>query len=152
MEKENNQILDVEKSVNNVLHKTVFLITFLAIGMMLVEFFSRGAFPQSRISTFYIGVLLIYSLHKEALHWIEIRGGAYSQRKGEYFVYFWIFLTALLYLINFLTKNYYLFSDKGTELPALSDITFTALEVCGVFILTRLFKILGISFLTKKGL
>jgi len=149
-EKNDQAVLSVEREVNNVLHKIVIFITILAMGMMLIEFFSRGDYPQNRISAFYIGVLLIYSLHKEALRWLEEKHGEYPQRKGEYFVYSWILLTAALYLINFVYKDYFLFSTRGEQLSTLNEISFTALEVCAVFILTRLIKIIGTNY--KKGL
>jgi hypothetical protein len=145
-EKNNQTILGVEKDVNNVLHKIVFIVTILSMGMMLVGFFSRGDFPPSRISAFYIGVLLIYSLHKEALRWLEEKQGIYPQRRGEYFVYSWILLTAALYLINFFSKDYFLFSKRGEPLSILNEIALTALEVCTVFIFTRLIKIIGSGY------
>ena len=151
MEEKNSQsILVTERGVNDILHKIAILITLLAMGMMIFEFFSRGDFPSSRIGTFYIGILILYSLHKEAIHWLEDRKGIHSQRKGEYFVYGWILLAATLYLANFLTKDYFLFSRAGNQLSSLNEISFTTLEVCAVFILTRLFKIIAINYPEKK--
>jgi uncharacterized Tic20 family protein len=148
MEKEN--ILKIEKEINKILFYLCFFITFITMIMALVEFFSRGEFPPPQINTFYIFVLLIYSLHKEAIRWIEEKGKEWQQRKGEFFVYLWILLTAILYLINFLTKNYFSFSPRGQRLSTLNDITFLTIEVGGVFLFTRLLKIATFYFFNKK--
>ena len=140
----------VEKKVNDILFILCLFVTAISIGMALIEFFTRGLFPPTRISTFYIGVLIIYSLHKEAIRWIEERGAGVQQRRGEYFVYLWVVITAILYLINFLTKDYFRYSPAGVELTTLEEITFTTLEVGAVFILTRLIKLGSIYFLKKK--
>jgi len=65
-----------------------------------------------------------------------------GKRKGEYFVYAWFILTPLLYLINFLTKDYFVYNDQGVLLNALPEITVTSLEVGGVFIVTRILKLI----------
>jgi len=118
--------------------------------MALVEFFMRGAFPSSKINIFYIGVLLLYSLHKEAIRWIEEKGSTNQQRKGEYFVGLWIIVTAILFLINFLTKDYFRSGPRGADLHVLEDISLLTLEVSAIFIFTRLLKIATIHFLQKK--
>ncbi|MDI6883348.1 MAG: hypothetical protein QMC93_02675 [Patescibacteria group bacterium] len=148
MPKETIQI--IEKKINNILFGLCLFITIIAIGMVLLEFFSRGAFPPSKISTFYLGVLLVYSLHKEALRWVEKKGTDLQQRKGEYFVYTWICLSAILYLINFFSKDYFSYSPSGEELTTLTEITFTTLEVCAVFIFTRLLKIGAIYLFNRR--
>lgn len=140
------QIRKVEFAINKNLFFICITITFMAMVMAMMEFFSRGAFPPSRIGFFYIGVLFIYSIHKEMLRWLEEKK---IERRGEYFVYSWIGFTFLLYLINFLTKGHFGYSPEGIPLDSLSRITATTLEVCGIFILTRLSKLVKIS-LEKK--
>ena len=144
------KIIKTENKINNILFGLCFCITLLAIFMALLEFFSRGAYPSTHISIFYIGVLTIYALHKEALRFLERSTPQRGQRSGEIFVYVWIIITAFLYLLNFLTKNYYSYSDTGEELKALMNITFTALEVGAVFILARILKLLMVRFLYKN--
>jgi hypothetical protein len=146
----NEAIQTTEKKINDILFNLCLFVTIIAIAMSLVEFFTRGAFPSTKISVFYVGVLIIYSLHKEALRWIEERGAEHQQRRGECFVYIWIIVTAVLYLVNFLAKDYFCYSPTGQELPTLTEITFTTLEVGAVFIFTRLFKIGTIYFLQKR--
>ncbi len=128
----------LEKKVNSVLFNICSIITVIALVMMLIEFFSRGAFPPARVGLFYIIILIMYSLHKELLRHFGKKGDI--QKKGEYFVYLWVAITLVLYMINFLSKDYFFYSDSGQRLPALSEITYTTLEVCAVFISTRLFK------------
>lgn len=117
--------------------------------MNLLEFFSRGEFPTSRIGLFYVGVLAIYSLHKEALRFLEHTHENNGQKNGELFVYLWLVMTATLYLINFLTKNHYIVSNDGEKLLALANISYTALEVGGVFILARILKLTMIRLSNK---
>jgi len=142
----NQKVHAIEKGINDILFNLCVLITIIALGMTLIEFFSRGCFPPSKIETFYIGVLSVYSLHKEALRWIEEKGSETQQRRGEYFVYIWIVVTAILYLTNFLTHNYFSYSQSGEELSTLAEVSFTTLEVGGIFIFTRLFKIATLYF------
>jgi hypothetical protein len=144
------KIQSEEKRINDTLFYLCLCVTVIAIGMMGLSFFSRGQFPPTNISTFYIVVLLIYSLHKEALRWISKEGSDPQQRQGELFVYLWIVMTAILYLVDFLTNNYFSYSATGGQLTALSEITFTTVEVCAVFILTRAFKIFTLSFQGRK--
>jgi len=144
------KVIRIETKISNTLFWICFFITFLAIFMSLAEFFSRGAFPPSRINIFYVGILAVYSLHKEALRFLERSASEKTQRKGELFVYLWIIITAILYLINFLTKDYYSFSDNGRELTGLMDITYTTIEVGVVFVLARILKLLMVRFFYKK--
>jgi len=147
----NKTIYTAEKGINNILFGICIFITIIALGMKLVEFFSRGAFPRPRISYFYIGILVIYSIHKEALRRIDrTEFGKTVERKGEYFVYIWIGIATILYMINFFTKGYFCVSPQGQELSTLADITFTALQVGAVFLLTRLMKLRTI-YLFKKN-
>jgi len=144
------KIIQVETKINAVLFWLCFFITILAIAMSLVEFFARGDFPASRINLFYIGVLAIYSLHKEALRFLEHARSEKAQKKGELFVYLWIVITALLYLLNFITKNHYTASDSGEQLFALTNIAYTAIEVGMVFVIARILKLIMFRFFYKN--
>lgn len=140
------KIIKTEIKISNVLFWLCFFITILTIIMVLLEFFSRGEYPPTNISLFYIGVLAIYSLHKEAIRFLEHASPERGQKKGEFFVYFWITLTAVLYLINFLTKNYFSYSATGETTRGLMDATYITLEVGAVFILARILKLLMVRF------
>ncbi len=140
----------IEKRINNILFYLCFFITLLALGIVLIQFLSRGLYPSSHIGFFYVGVLLIYAIHKEALRWILDEKEERKQKKGEYFVYLWIVIVALLYLINFIYKDYFRFSPTGQELQTLTEISIIALEVGGVFALTKILKIVAITFVNKK--
>ena len=140
------KIRKVELSVNRNLFLICALITIVAMLMGIIEFFSRGNFPPPGMNVFYIGILFIYSLHKEMLRWL---GEKSKQRQGEWFVYSWILLVFILYIINFLSKDYFSISSQGVHLDALRDITATALEVGLIFVLARLSKVIKIG-LEKK--
>ena len=92
----------------------------------LAEFFSRGAFAPTKIELFYLGVLVIYSLHKEMVRWL---GERKVERQGECFVYIWVGLTTALYLINFFTNwmgdDGFLWKMSGDErvFNQMGDIT-----------------------------
>ena len=144
------KVYNEEFAINRTLFNISIFVTILAVAMMLTEFFTRGFFPATKIGVFYVGVLLIYSFHKEALRWLSRVADREIIRRGEYFVYLWIILTAILYLVNFLTRDYFVIGDMGQELAALSEITFTTLEVCAVFIFARVFKIVFNLLYQKK--
>ena len=145
------KVIKIEEKINNVLFLICLFITFLTLFVSLAEFFSRGEFPPSRINLFYVGILIIYSIHKEALRFLERSASENIQRKGELFVYLWIVITALLYLINFLSKDYFSYTVDGLKLKALADITFITLEVGMVFVISRVLKLLMVRFLYKDG-
>lgn len=147
----NEKIIKPEIRINNVLFWLCFIITLMAIFMALLEFFSRGSYPLSGISVFYIGILIIYALHKEAIRIIDKSTTTRGTKKGELLVYVWILMAAGLHLINFLTKNLYSFSATGQKLNALTNISFTALEVGAVFILARIIKLVIIKVFYKNG-
>ena len=111
--------------------------------MAAIEFFSRGLFKFSNMSMFYLGVLIIYSLHKELVRWL---GEKKTVRQGEYFVYSWIALTTALYLINFFSQNYFSYSPAGHPLNTLNEISILSLEILAIFIFTRALKMLKIFF------
>lgn len=144
------KVIQLETKINNILFWICFFITILTVIMVLIEFFSKGEYPPSHIGVFYVGVLAIYSLHKEAIRFLEHASPSRSQRKGELFVYFWIIMTAILYLVNFLTKNSFSYTKYGEETRSLMDATYLTLEVGAVFILARILKLLMVRFLYKN--
>lgn len=137
---------EIEADIN----KNLFLIcggvTIVAMSMVTLEFFSRGAFPPTKMGLFYLGVLIIYSFHKELVRWL---GRRKIERQGEYFVYGWIGLTTFFYIVNFLTKEYFSYSPQGVPLATLREVTVLTLEVLGIFIFTRCLKILRL-FIRKN--
>jgi len=144
------KIIKTEIRISAILFWICFFITIMTIVMALIEFFTKGAYPPSNINIFYVGVLAIYSLHKEAIRFLE-HSQERSQKKGEAFVYIWILMTAFLYLINFLTKNSFSYSSSGYEIHTLMTITYTALEVGGVFVIARILKLIMIKLFEKNG-
>ena len=109
--------------------------------MMTVAFFSRGAFPPDKMSMFYLGVVIVYSFHKELLRWL---GEDHVERQGEYFVYGWIGLTTSLYVLDFITRGYFSLSPHGEKLFALREIASLTVEILIIFVLTRGLKILKV--------
>jgi hypothetical protein len=144
------KIIKSEIKINNILFCACFFVTVLTIAMALLEFFSRGIYPPSNISIFYIGVLAIYALHKEAIRFLQRSEPEKGSRGGEIFVYIWIIMTTSLYLINFLSKNYFSYSPDGEELKILINIAFTTIEVGVVFVLARILKLLMVRFFYRK--
>jgi hypothetical protein len=136
------QTYRIESKISRILFWISVFITVATMVMMVMEFFSRGKLPATRIGNFYIGVLLIYSFHKEALRWLEEKDQKRVQRRGEIFVYAWLILTTVIYLVNFLNKDFYMTDDTGRQTRALMEITSTALEAGGVFLFTRLIKVI----------
>ena len=141
--KEFKELRDVEALINKNLYLLCTILTLLTMAAILLEFFSRGAFPDFRIDVFYIGILVIYSLHKEL---IRLMGKKHFHHHGEYFVYAWVFLTVALYLINFFTKGYFTSSSSYQQNTVLTDASLLTLEVMGVFIISRAFKLAKILF------
>lgn len=141
------KIKQVELSLNRNLYFICAFVTLVTMAMTVVEFFSRGVFFPNHMNLFYIGVLLIYSLHKEMLRWL---GQNKIERQGEYFVYGWVLLTTTLYIINFVSKDYYTYLVQGGPSVDLRDISILTLEVLGVFILTRCLKIFQLAIKKRK--
>ncbi len=139
----------VERKINNVLYSFSIILTVIAMAMNLAEFFSRGKFPPIRMNFFYIGILTIYALHKEALRWLIEKEEEWAQKRGEYFFYAWIAMTTLFFVINFLAKDYFYFSSLGEPLGTLRSTAFTTLEVGAVFILARFLKITTARIFSK---
>jgi hypothetical protein len=116
------------------------------MAMTLIDFFTRGNLFTVQIAPFYLGVLVIYSLHKEIVRWL---GQREAERQGEIFVYIWAGLTTALYIINFVTKNHFSVSPEGLSINTLQSTTVLTLEVLAIFISTRFLKIAKIC-VTKK--
>jgi len=140
------KIRKIEFSINKHLFRICAAITLIAMVMVTIEFFTRGAFPPSRIGFLYIGILFIYSIHKEMLRWLEEKK---IERQGEYFLYSWIALALLLYLVNFLTKDYFSYSTEGMRVESLREVSVITVEVGAIFLITRLSKIVKL-ILEKK--
>jgi len=138
---------EAEKKINNHLFVICSVVTVIVMIMKLTEFFSRGSFYPEKMGFFYLGVLIIYSLHKEMLRWI---GKRKVERQGEYFVYSWIVFTAILYVVNFFTKGYFSHTQEGFSLNTLNDISIISIEVLAIFILTRSLKILKVVLEKRK--
>ncbi len=147
--KENSQLKKL-RSVESKINKNLFFIcaaiTGIVMAMKLAEFFTRGVFAPANIELLYLGVLVIYSLHKEIVRWL---GERKVERQGEYFVYVWVGLTALLYVVNFLSNNYFGFCDSGKPLAVLRETSLLTLQVLAVFIITRALKLLRV-ILTRR--
>ena len=135
------RIKKIESTINKNLFIICVVITLIAMLMTVIGFFNRGIFPPSGISIFYIGVLFVYSVHKEMLRWL---GEKETERQGEWFLYVWIGLTLILYIINFFTKNYFSYSPEGLPIKSLKETSIITLEVCVIFVFTRLSKVIRI--------
>ncbi len=137
----------LETKINNRLFIICAVVTLVTMAMILMDFFTHGFFSGIKINFFYLGVLLIYSLHKELTRWL---GENKVERQGEYFVYFWILLTTVLFVINFLTHEHFTSAPNGGQINTLQDTTLITLEVLAVFISTRFLKLLKISLKDKN--
>ena len=140
-------IKTIETKINRNLFIICAVVTVVVMVMMLLEFFTRGVFLPTQINLFYLGVLILYSLHKEIVRWL---GQRKIERQGEYFVYSWIILTTLLFIINFLTKEHFSYSVEGEYLGTLREVSILTLEVFGIFILTRIMKMLKICLVRNR--
>jgi len=140
------ELKEIEKEVDRHLYQICAIITVITMAMIAARFFTRGDFPSTRIGLFYLGILIIYSLHKELVRWL---GERKVQRQGEYFVYAWVLFTVLLYVINFLTKDFFAYSSQGDSLTTLGETGILTLEILAIFLVTRGSKIIKIC-LAKK--
>jgi len=118
------------------------VITILTMIMLATEFFSRCAFPSTKIPLFYLGLLIIYSLHKELIRWL---GENKVERQGELFVYAWIIFSTCLYVISFATKQYFTSPASGGCESALVSSGILTLEVLIIFLVTRASKFIKLS-------
>ncbi|MFH1423442.1 MAG: hypothetical protein ABIG29_00605 [Candidatus Nealsonbacteria bacterium] len=139
-------IRTIESGINKHLFIICAIVTIVVMVMTLIDFFTRGNLFTVQIAPFYLGVLVIYSLHKEIVRWL---GERRVERQGELFVYAWIGLTTGLYAINFATRNYFSMTAEGLSINTLQSTMVLALEVLAIFIFTRFLKILKIC-LTRK--
>lgn len=128
-----------ERGINKNLFLVTVGVTIVSMAMMTIAFFSRGSFPSDKMSMFYLGVVIVYSFHKELLRWL---GADSVERQGEYFVYGWIGLTTALYMLDFITKGYFSLSPHGEQLFTLRETASLTVEVLIIFVLTRGLKIL----------
>lgn len=141
------KVRDVEAALSRNLYLLCVFVTLVTMVMTVIEFFSRGTFFPTHMNIFYLGILVIYSLHKELVRWL---GHKKIERQGEYFVYAWVLLTTFLYIVNFASKDYYVRLIQGGPSSDLRDISILTLEVLGVFILTRCLKILRLVVKERK--
>jgi len=142
--KKRAEVRKIEAAISQNLFLICTIVTLVTMILMVTNFFTRGGFFPTSIGFFYLIVVLIYSLHKEFIRWL---GEKKSRRQGEYFVYAWVILTTLLYIINFFSNNYFGYSREGYNLSTLADVSYTTIEVLGVFVITRIMKIV---FMIKK--
>lgn len=138
---------DSEFKINKNLYLICGVITIFTMMMLATEFFSRCDFPPTRIPLFYLGILIIYSLHKEIVRWL---GERKVDRQGEYFVYGWITFTLILYLVNFLSKQYFTCPENGGCDSALINSCILTLEVLAIFLITRASKFIKLNLNKKR--
>jgi hypothetical protein len=131
----------IETGINKNFFLVTTVVTVIAMAMMTIAFFTRGEFPAEKMSMFYVGVVIVYSFHKELLRWLGETG---VERQGEYFVYSWIGLTTFFYTINFITKDYFSYSPTGDPVPTLRETASLTVEILVIFVLTRGLKILKV--------
>lgn len=141
------QIRAIETGLNRNLYLLCAFVTLVAMLMTVIEFFSRGTFFPTHMNLFYLGILIIYALHKELVRWL---GRRKIERNGEYFVYAWVLLTTLLYIVNFVSRDYYTYLAQGGPSTTLRDVSILTLEILGIFILTRCLKIVQLVIREKK--
>lgn len=147
MSKEIKRIKDVESSISRNFYILSVSVSIVIMLMFVFDFFTRGAFFPTQMNLFYLGVLLIYSLHKELIRWL---GNRKVERNGEYLVYTWVVLTTILYLINFLSNGYYDKLVHGDPSTTLRDLSIITLETLGVFIFTRCLKIIQLTIKSRR--
>lgn len=133
------KVREIELAINKNLFRICAIVTFIAMFMVTVDFFSRGLFSPSQVGFLYIVVLFVYSVHKELLRWL---GEKKVERQGEHFLYSWIGLTITLYVVNFLAKGYFSYSPEGIPLTALNEACLLTAEVAVIFLLTKLSKVI----------
>jgi CDP-diglyceride synthetase len=122
-------------------------LTILTMIMLATEFFSRCAFPSTRIPLFYLGLLVIYSLHKELIRWM---GEDKVERQGELFVYAWIMFTTFLYVVSFASKQYFTDQNNGGCDSALMTSCTLTLEVLVIYLMTRASKYVKVARISRK--
>lgn len=136
-----------EKEVSEQLFVISAFVTIVIMFLFLVQFFTRGAFPPQEIGFFYLGVVLIYSLHKEMVRWIIEENK--TRKQGEIFVYGWVALTLLLFVINFFSKDYFSYSQDGEKIYVLKEVASITLQVLAIFLITRALKLFNVIYKRK---
>ncbi|MDD5606264.1 MAG: hypothetical protein PHN37_00115 [Candidatus Pacebacteria bacterium] len=137
----------IELLINQHLYTICSVITILVMLMFLVEFFSKGMFNLYKIELFYLGVLLIYSFHKELIRCI---GCKKLDKQGENFVYIWIVLTLSLYIVNFISRDFFTITVYNEPSLVLKNISILTLQILAIFIITRGIKFIKIFLAEKK--
>ena len=66
-------IRTIESGINRHLFVICAIVTIVVMAMTLIDFFTRGNLFTVQIAPFYLGVLMIYSLHKEIVRWLGER-------------------------------------------------------------------------------
>jgi len=143
-DKKVRDVRKIEVAINKNLFAICSIVTLATMVLMVTNFLTRGSFLPAKIGFFYLTVVFIYSFHKEFIRWLGEKKGI---RRGEYFVYAWIILTTALYVVNFFSNGYYDYSKEGFSVSTLADIAYTTIEVLGIFVVTRVMKII---FMMKK--
>lgn len=138
------EVRKIESAINKNLFFVCAIVTLATMALVVVNFFTRGGFFPTKIGFFYLVIVLIYSAHKELVRWLGEKRG---HRNGEYFVYVWVVLTTILYVVNFFSNDYYSYSKEGYTLSTLADASYITLQILGVFVATRIVKVI---FLVKK--
>lgn len=139
---------NAEYKINRHLFLICGVITVFTMAMLASEFFSKCEFPSTKIPIFYLGVLIIYSLHKELVRWL---GEKKAERQGEYFVYAWIAFTLFLYVVSFVTKQYFVAAEEGECSGPLITSCVITLEVLAIFLITRTSKFIKLFFNGKNA-
>ena len=137
-----------EYKINKHLFLICGIITVFTMAMLAAEFFSRCEFPSTKIPIFYLGILIIYSLHKELIRWL---GEKRAEHQGEYFVYAWITFTLFLYVVSFVTKQYFVATEEGDCSGALITSCVITLGVLAIFLITRASKFVKLSLIKKNA-
>ena len=148
MTSEMKKVREIEAGLNKNLYLLCTFVTLVTMALTVIEFFSRGAFFPNHMDLFYLGILAVYSLHKEVIRWL---GKVKIERQGEYFVYAWVLLTTFLYIVNFASADYYVTLPQGGPNGVLREISVLTLEVLGLFIFTRCLKIVRLA-LRERGI
>lgn len=137
-----HQLRLTEEKINQNLFLVASGVTAVAMSMMILAFFTRGAFPSAKMHMFYLGVVIVYSFHKELVRWL---GDEKVGRQGEYFVYAWVGLTTIFYILDFLTKGYFSVSSSGEPLEIIRESAALTIEVFIIFLATRGLKLLKVA-------
>ncbi len=128
-----------ELLINKHLYSICSIITIVVMLMFLIEFFTKGHFALARIELFYLGVLALYSFHKELIRYVGCKRKLHKQ--GELFIYAWIFLTLFLYIVNFFSRGYFSYTVYNETSLVLNNMTVLTVQILAIFIVTRALKI-----------